>query len=215
MEFAISPREPVPPALSERSGSPQSEFPSASIPPREVVRCQSCHLVQFRTACDLCRRCKRALPSQIPLIVHTVEAAPVQSNGTGVAAAAHAEGRLTGETDSHQPLPLGRTVEQLRKAHGCSQEELARLVGIRRTYLSRVENGHVMPGPRIVSKIAQALGIEMQELLVREPSKRGALRIEPNSARLVKMFSEMQPREMAAIIATARQMLGEQLRRSA
>jgi putative transcriptional regulator len=170
-------------------------------------------LVQFRTACDLCRRCKRALPPLIPLIIHTVEPVSAHPHGAGIAAAAG----VVSDSDSRQPLPLGRTVERLRKAHGCSQEDLARLVGIRRTYLSRVENGHVMPGPRIVSKIAQALGIEMDELLVREsPGKsNGALRTEPNSARLVRMFTELEPREMAAIVAAARQMVGEHLQRSA
>jgi transcriptional regulator with XRE-family HTH domain len=91
------------------------------------------------------------------------------------------------------------------------------MVGLRRTYLSRVENDHVMPGPRIVVQIARALGVEIQDLLLPQPERgsNGAVLREPTCARLVALFSELEPREMAAILATARQMLARKVSRAA
>ena len=40
------------------------------------------------------------------------------------------------------------------------------MVGLRRTYLSRVENDHIMPGPRIVSQIARALDVNICDLFL-------------------------------------------------
>ena len=107
-----------------------------------------------------------------------------------------------------QPPPIGRTVQRLREARGLSQERLGKLVGLRRTYLSRVENGHVMPGPGTVVPIARALGVDLRELLLPQPERgsNGAVLREPTCARLVTMFSELQPQEMTGIISEARQM---------
>ena len=60
---------------SPLSGPSPMQAPGGAIPanarageiaPREVVRCQECQLVQFRTASDLCRRCAQPLPSLLP-----------------------------------------------------------------------------------------------------------------------------------------------------
>ena len=82
------------------------------------------------------------------------------------------------------------------------------MVGLRRTYLSRVENNHVMPGPRIVSQIARALGVNICDLFLPQPKRQsnGAVLGEPTCVRLVAMFSELQPRAMAEIVSAARQM---------
>ena len=47
------------------SGEPQQSIAEA-VPAREVVRCGSCLLVQFRTQSDHCRRCAKPLPTFLP-----------------------------------------------------------------------------------------------------------------------------------------------------
>ena len=89
-----------------------------------------------------------------------------------------------------------------------SQGELGRRVGLRRTYLSRVENDHVMPGPRIVSEIARALEIGIGDLFRPQPTRgsSGAVLREQACLSLVEMFSELQPGQMAQVVSQARQM---------
>lgn len=186
-----------------------SQFPPPSVPPREVVRCQSCSLVQFRTVSDLCRRCQKPLSPQLAdERSDTPDAAITGNAGDSFGEAfSEASGSLPGQSPL-KPLPIGRTVKRMRRMRGVSQGELGLRVGLRRTYLSRVENGHVMPGPRLVAEIAQALGVDMSDLVSPQPARGGngaALRA-PDCVRLVEMFSELQPDQMAEIVSKARQM---------
>ena len=168
-----------------------------SVPPREVVRCQGCSLVQFRTMSDLCRRCHQPLSPKLELDLGNLSAEDTAENARKSWPEAHSE----------EPQ-IGSAIKRLRRMQGVSQGELGRMVGLRRTYLSRVENDHVMPGPRIVSEIARVLGVGIGELFSTEPKppRNGAVLAQPTCVRLVAMFSELQPREMAEIVSQARQM---------
>jgi len=62
---------------------------------------------------------------------------------------------------------FGPTVKRLRLQKGMSQKELAEAVGIDFGYLSNIERGKVNPPSRkVVSKIAEQLGVDKDELLV-------------------------------------------------
>jgi len=60
------------------------------------------------------------------------------------------------------PYPEGVDINfELKRARlmaGLSQVDLARLSGISRFYLCRIERGRVRPGPRARRKIAESLG---------------------------------------------------------
>ncbi|HET7086021.1 MAG TPA: helix-turn-helix transcriptional regulator [Rhizomicrobium sp.] len=62
-------------------------------------------------------------------------------------------------------------LRRLRHAKDLSQEELADLAEINRTYLSKLETGASYAGLEIIGRLADVLGIEAAELLNR-PSKR-------------------------------------------
>jgi transcriptional regulator with XRE-family HTH domain len=64
---------------------------------------------------------------------------------------------------------LGLNVQDLRRARGWSQEELADRAGLHRTYVSGVERGVRNPTITIVEKLALALGTTIGEL-TRAPS---------------------------------------------
>lgn len=60
---------------------------------------------------------------------------------------------------------LGKTVVALRKLRKLTQEELAFLARIDRTYLARIEEGKANPTIKVVFKIAIHLGIPLNVML--------------------------------------------------
>ena len=58
-------------------------------------------------------------------------------------------------------------LRRLRHAKGISQEDLAYEADVNRTYLSKLEKGVSYPGLEIIAKLADALGVEPAELLMR------------------------------------------------
>ena len=61
-------------------------------------------------------------------------------------------------------LALGRSVRRHREAKGISQEKLAELADLDRTYISDIERGNRNPGIKNVAQLAKALGITTAEL---------------------------------------------------
>lgn len=59
---------------------------------------------------------------------------------------------------------LGKMLRALRKKCGLNQGELADRAGINRSYLSNLENGHSNPTIDVLEKLAQGLGIGMNDL---------------------------------------------------
>ncbi len=60
---------------------------------------------------------------------------------------------------------LGRNVRAWREERGISQEALAELVGVHRTYMGGIERGERNLSLRSVERLAAALGIEPLALL--------------------------------------------------
>ena len=61
-------------------------------------------------------------------------------------------------------IQLGRKIRRLRKAQKISQEELADLAGIHRTYMGKIERGESNPPVYTVYKIAKALKTSLFDL---------------------------------------------------
>ncbi len=60
---------------------------------------------------------------------------------------------------------FAKKLQQLRKDKGLSQEDLALLCGIDRTYIGRIERLERKPTIVILDKIANGLGIKLKDLL--------------------------------------------------
>jgi transcriptional regulator with XRE-family HTH domain len=60
---------------------------------------------------------------------------------------------------------LGIQIKRFRTAKGWSQEYLAEVADLHRTYISQLERGLKSPSVRILYQITTALGITMSELL--------------------------------------------------
>jgi len=62
---------------------------------------------------------------------------------------------------------LGQAIRELRAERGISQEGLADLAGLHRTYVGGIERGERNPSYRNILKLARALGVRPSELLAR------------------------------------------------
>ena len=59
---------------------------------------------------------------------------------------------------------LGARIRSLRKENNLSQEKLALMVGVERSYLARLEGGKRNPSIDVVEKIAGGLNVTLAEL---------------------------------------------------
>ena len=62
-------------------------------------------------------------------------------------------------------VTFGRNVRQARKDKGWTQEQLAFEAGVKRAYLSEVENGQRNVSLDVVEKLARALDLEPSTLM--------------------------------------------------
>jgi transcriptional regulator with XRE-family HTH domain len=126
-----------------------------SVDPREVLRCDHCSLVQYRTSNNLCRRCRRTLEveDRLPLLPQLVPLPPAQ-------AAAEAGLQVAGQ------------VREIRRARHLSQRQLAGRMQVPRTYISKIENGKAIPTLGSLERLATALGVGICHLVRDARSRR-------------------------------------------
>ena len=60
---------------------------------------------------------------------------------------------------------FGRRLREVRRERGISQEKLAELAGLHRTYISSVERGGRNISLLNIESLAHALGVKMAELM--------------------------------------------------
>ena len=111
-----------------------------SVEAREVLRCDYCGLVQFRTNNSLCRRCHRPVDVEEPVPL-AAQFVATQS----VPASAEAGLQVAGQ------------VREIRKARHLSQRQVAKRMQVPRTYISKIENGKAIPTVGSLERLAAAL----------------------------------------------------------
>ena len=172
------------------------------IPQREVVRCEACKLVQFRTASDTCRRCKKSLlpepPKVQPSIALVVEASSeVPDAGPQVAAA----------------------VRDLRHVRNLSQRQLAARMGVPRTYISKIENGKAMPTLSSLDRLARALQVDISALLRDAPTRHrdetAVLLNDPFLAEVAKYTAHLTSTQKSIFLNHVRELSQSRTRRMA
>ena len=120
----------------------------APVDSREVVRCDHCHLVQFRTTNNLCRKCRTSLDEDEPEPI-LVEPVPVVAPTNG--------------NRSH--LQIAAAIRMLRQKSGLSQRQLALRMSVPRTYVSKIENEKAVPTLSSLERLANALEVGVADLL--------------------------------------------------
>ena len=161
---------------------------------REVLRCEHCQLVQFRTLDSHCRRCRKALEVEEPepLIPQLVPA------GTVAAAVAPPE------------LDVAGAVRQLRRERGLSQRQLAGRMQVPRTYISKIENAKAMPTLSSLERLASALEADIAELVQDGRSRRqkavDSLLADPFLAEILPAMPRMTAYQRAVFMNQLRDM---------
>src|SRR5213078_3495591 len=118
----------------------------APVDSREVVRCDRCLLVQFRTTNNLCRRCHLSLDEDEPEIAQAPEPQLVPPPHRG-------------------HLNLAASIRAMRLRNGLSQRQLAGRMSVPRTYVSKIENEKATPTLSSLERLARALEVSVPYLL--------------------------------------------------
>ena len=94
-------------------------------------------------------------------------------------------------------MNIGEPISELRIKKGLSQHDLAKIVGMSSSYLSRIEAGKKVPSPELAEKIAAALGVPSYYLLfmgvevekdVAEDKRLSYIKIRPAIQNLIEGF---------------------------
>ena len=97
---------------------------------------------------------------------------------------------------------IGQQIRKYRKAHGLSQEQLAELVGISVPHMSHIETGNTKLSLPVFVSLANALGVQTDDLLCQTPSGRTIACQE--MAELVERCSTQQLRIITDIATAAK-----------
>jgi transcriptional regulator with XRE-family HTH domain len=176
---------------------PQQEV-SAS---REVLRCDHCKLVQFRTSADTCRRCKKSLLPELPKPEAVISLVPEPvakvESGPQVAAA----------------------VRDLRHVRNLSQRQLAARMNVPRTYISKIENGKAMPTLSSLDRLARALQVDISALLRDAPTRHqeesAVLLADPFLAEIAKYAVHLDATQKSIFLNHVRELSQSRVRKTA
>ena len=163
----------------------------APVDSREVVRCDRCLLVQFRTSNNLCRRCHTSLDEEPEVAAVPVMPVMMPSNG-------HRPGHLN----------LAASIRSLRLRNGLSQRQLAGRMSVPRTYVSKIENEKATPTLSSLERLARALEVTVPDLLSGGERNRqeeiSDLIKDQFIAELLPFVSQLNGMQMSSILAQVR-----------
>ena len=146
-----------------------------SVETREVLRCDYCSLVQYRTSNSLCRKCHRPLdieePTPLAPVLVTTPAAPASTEAG---------------------LQVAAQVRDIRRARHLSQRQLAGRMQVPRTYISKIENGKAIPTLGSLERLASALEVNVSALVRDARSRR--------EEEIASIFSDPFLAEIAAML---------------
>src|SRR6266496_1713201 len=164
----------------------------APVDSREVVRCDRCLLVQFRTNNSLCRRCHQSLDEKEPEMVAATPlpaVLPINANG-------------------HGHLNLANSIRSLRLRSGLSQRQLALRMAVPRTYVSKIENEKATPTLSSLERLARALEVKVPDLLSGGERNRqeeiGELMEDHFVADILPYIAHLNGMQMSSILAQVR-----------
>jgi transcriptional regulator with XRE-family HTH domain len=164
----------------------------APVEQREVVRCDHCSLVQFRTASAVCRRCRKGLeveapaPAPKPLALVAKDEVPVKG------------------------LQVSAAVRELRHVRNLSQRQLAARMNVPRTYISKIENGKAMPTLSSLDRLARALQVDISTLLrdasTRQRDETNVLMADPFLAEIAHYTSQLDTLQRSIFLNHVREL---------
>jgi transcriptional regulator with XRE-family HTH domain len=164
-----------------------------SLETREVVRCDFCRLMQYRTRDSLCRRCHKALDVEEP-----VRPGPIPVDNPSV------------EPSEEAGLKVAGQVRDIRRARHLSQRQVANRMQVPRTYISKIENGKAIPTLGSLERLAAALEVDVCQLVRDARSLRDeevtAILADPLLAEIAALLPLLDPLHRSLVSGAARDM---------
>ncbi len=160
---------------------------------REVVRCDYCSLVQYRTSNSLCRKCRKPLDIEepAPLTPQLVTAQPAAAS-------------------TEAGLQVAAQVREIRRARHLSQRQLAGRMQVPRTYISKIENGKAIPTLGSLERLANALEVDVSQLVRDSRSRRdeevAAILADPLLAEIAALLPQLDSLHRTLIYGSVRDM---------
>ena len=163
----------------------------APVDSRDVVRCDRCHLVQFRTINHMCRKCKTSLDDEEP--------EPILSQP---------EPQPQPPAMNRRGFQVALAIRNLRLRTGLSQRQLALRMSVPRTYVSKIENEKATPTLSSLERLARALQVTVPDLITgggREDEVRELVK-DDFIAELVPFLSKLNGMQWQSVMAQMRDM---------
>jgi transcriptional regulator with XRE-family HTH domain len=166
----------------------------APVENREVVRCDHCHLVQFRTVNNLCRKCRTSLDEDEP--------EPILAQPMPV---------MEPVSSSRSEVQVAIAIRSLRQRSGLSQRQLALRMGVPRTYVSKIENEKATPTLSSLARLADALMVSVPDLLnACTPSRESEINEllgDPFIAEMATFTKQLDAMQRTSVLAQIRDMV--------
>ena len=121
----------IPPTL-QHSCTNENDASLKIEPDREVIRCITCGMVQYRTHSGNCRRCLHLLTPKVEFLIPPPEPPELPTGN-----------RQLLEIWSNREMVenIGKRIRKLRESRGITQSLLQVRSRVSRSYLSRIESG--------------------------------------------------------------------------
>src|SRR5206468_3613077 len=84
---------------------------------------------------------------------------------------------LSASNAANAPPEVGATLQRLRLARGLTLEDLSRIAGVSKSMLSQIEREKANPTIAITWRLANALGVQISELLTAETREVEPIRV--------------------------------------
>ena len=166
----------------------------APVENREVVRCDHCHLVQFRTSNNLCRKCRTYLDEDEPEPILAQPMPVMEPVGA-----------------NRSEVQVAQAIRSLRLHHGLSQRQLALRMGVPRTYVSKIENEKATPTLSSLARLADALTVSVPDLLrACAPSRQAEvdeLMADPFIAEMSAFTKQLDDMQRTSVLAQIRDLV--------
>ena len=158
LSASIVPHTSIPQML-EHTSTNRNKGPVKIESDRDVIRCITCGMVQYRTRNGNCRRCLHLLTPKVEFRIPPPETQELPG-------------------DDRQPFEkwpnretvenIGQRIRQLRESRRMTQSQLQARSLVSRSYLSRIESGQMTPSLGTLEKLSEALGIGLTRFFVPE-----------------------------------------------
>jgi transcriptional regulator with XRE-family HTH domain len=147
------------PPVSEQTSANGNDGPIKVESDRDVIRCITCGMVQYRTRNGNCRRCLHLLTPKIEFLIPPPELRELPGDD-----------RQPFETWPNREMVenIGQRIRQLRESRGMTQTQLQARSRVSRSYLSRIESGQMTPSLGTLEKLSEPLGIGLNRFFVPE-----------------------------------------------